>query len=96
MTLGKLLLSEEEDVYLLSERFTQDPLEEYFSKQRQRGGCNDNPTLQEFNRNFLGLNVAGDDLIRIMTGNTRGRYREEAKLDVKNTTLPPAKKSKKP
>ena len=30
--------------YLLSEVFSQDPLERYFSRQRHRGGSNDNPT----------------------------------------------------
>ena len=30
--------------YLLSEVFSQDPLERYFSKQRHRGGSCDNPT----------------------------------------------------
>ena len=60
---------------LLSEKLTQDPHEENFSKQRQKLGCNDNPSLQEFGRNFMGLNVAGDDLVRVMSGNTRGRLR---------------------
>lgn len=30
--------------YILSEVFSQDPLERYFSRQRHRGGHNDNPT----------------------------------------------------
>ena len=30
--------------YLLSEVFSQDPLEHYFSRQRHREGSNDNPT----------------------------------------------------
>ena len=30
--------------YMLSEVFTQDPLERYFSRQRHRGGSNENPT----------------------------------------------------
>lgn len=30
--------------YLLSEVFSQDPLERYFSRQRHRGGSNENPT----------------------------------------------------
>ena len=33
--------------YLLSEVFSQDPLEHYFSKQRHRGGSNDNPTTAQ-------------------------------------------------
>ena len=33
--------------YVLSEVFSQDPLERYFSKQRHRGGSNENPTAQQ-------------------------------------------------
>lgn len=33
--------------YLLSEVFSQDPLERYFSRQRHRGGSNDNPTAAQ-------------------------------------------------
>ena len=32
--------------YLLSKRFSQDPLENYFSRQRARGGRCDNPTVK--------------------------------------------------
>ena len=34
-----------EGQYLLSERFSQDPLENYFESQRARGGRCDNPTV---------------------------------------------------
>ena len=33
--------------YILSEVFSQDPLERYFSRQRHRGGSNDNPTANQ-------------------------------------------------
>ena len=33
--------------YLLSEVFSQDPLERYFSRQRHRGGSNENPTANQ-------------------------------------------------
>ncbi len=39
--------------YLLSEVFSQDPLERYFSKQTHRGGGNDNPTVHEFRTNTM-------------------------------------------
>lgn len=42
--LGPKLLELPRVGYLLSEVFSQDPLERYFSKQRHRGGSNDNPT----------------------------------------------------
>ena len=37
--------------YLLSEVFSQDPVERYFSKQRHRGGGNENPTVEQFQTN---------------------------------------------
>lgn len=37
--------------YLLSEVFCQDPVERYFSRQRNRGGGNDNPTVEQFQKN---------------------------------------------
>ena len=77
---------------MLSEQLPQDPLEEYFSKQRAKGGADENPTLEMFNRNFLGLNVAGDELVRVVNGNTRGRQREIVQLDVQDIRRLPTKK----
>ena len=37
--------------YLLSEVLCQDPLERYFSRQRHRGGGNENPTVAQFHSN---------------------------------------------
>ena len=45
--LGPKLLEIPGAKYLLSEVFSQDPLERYFSKQRHRGGSNDNPTAYQ-------------------------------------------------
>ena len=42
--LGRQLLQLPNVNYLLSEVFSQDPLERYFSRQRHRGGSNENPT----------------------------------------------------
>ena len=52
----QFLLSEGME-YVLSERFCQDLLEEYFGRQRERGRFNDNPTLQAFGYNDLTLVV---------------------------------------
>lgn len=46
--LGPQLLKLDSAKYLLSEVFSQDPLERYFSKQRHRGGSCDNPTVHQF------------------------------------------------
>lgn len=45
--LGPKLLKFPGVKYLLSEVFSQDPLERYFSRQRHRGGSNDNPTAYQ-------------------------------------------------
>ncbi|XP_065643186.1 uncharacterized protein LOC136074894 [Hydra vulgaris] len=92
--LGKCLLQENGVCYLLSEKFTQDPLEEYFSKQRRRGGSNDNPSLNEFNRNFLGLNITGDCLIKALNGNYCGRDHEDMQIDINDNSCLPKKKLK--
>ena len=39
--------------YVLTERFMQDVLEDYFGHQRARGGRSDNPTAQQFGYNDL-------------------------------------------
>ena len=53
--LGPLLLRKPGVKYLLSEVFSQDPLEKYFSRQRHRGGGADNPTVEEFRANTATL-----------------------------------------
>lgn len=69
MALTKELLQEKGVKYVLSERFNQDPLEEYFSKQRGLGGGNDNPSVLEFNRRARGIQVAGAALRATLSGN---------------------------
>ena len=67
----KFLLSEGME-FVLTGRFCQDAVEEYFSKQQQLGRRCDNPDLKTFGYN--------DNTIRIQksmscqSGNTRGRY----------------------
>lgn len=41
--------------YLLSEVFSQDPLEWYFARQRHKGGSNDNPTAHQVPLNAITL-----------------------------------------
>lgn len=57
--LGKEMLSLPGVHFLLSEKFNQDPLEQYFSKQRGMGGFCDNPTVRQFQHNALRLQVSG-------------------------------------
>lgn len=96
MDLAKELLEIDQVKFLLSEKFTQDPLEEHFGRQRRRRGCNDNPTLEEIGRQELSLNVMNAELITDIKGNTRGRDVEKRKIDITDTRcLPKARKSKK-
>ena len=54
-----------------SNRICQDPLENFFGHQRQRGGVNHNPTLQEFLCNTQALRVI-NNTCRDVRGNCRG------------------------
>ena len=53
--LGPKLLEVSGVNYLLSEVFSQDPLERYFSHQQHRGGSNDNPTAEQVQLNAMTL-----------------------------------------
>ena len=79
--------------FVLTERFCQDVLEEYFGRQRGIGRRNDNPTVFQFGYN--------DNIILIQrsvinfTGNTRGTYknkRTNSWNDVDNQLLQKRKK----
>lgn len=56
--LAKSLLDQDGSRFLLSERFTQDPLEAFFGKQRARGGRSDNPTVKRFVENTQAIRVS--------------------------------------
>ncbi|VDH96810.1 Hypothetical predicted protein [Mytilus galloprovincialis] len=72
--LGKQLLLLPNVRFLLSEKFNQDPLEEYFSKQRGMGGFCDNPTVGQFQNNALKLQVANAPAVMASTrGNCQTR-----------------------
>ncbi len=44
-------------MFILSERFNQDPLESFFGQQRARGGRNDNPNVRTFQYNTQAIRV---------------------------------------
>lgn len=77
--------------YVLTERFCQDPIEEYFGSQRKIGRRSDNPDIKMFGCN--------DNTIRIQRSvsgqsvNTRGRKdRKKAWVEVTDDLLPKRKK----
>jgi hypothetical protein len=64
--------------YVLSERFMQDVVEDYFGHQRAKGGRSDNPTAQQFGYNELTI-AAQRDIAPVVRGNVGGRYGKEKK-----------------
>ena len=92
--LSKELLQIDGVKFLLSEKFSQDPVEEHFGRQRRQGGFNENPNLAEFGRQEIAINVMKSELIRDIKGNTRGADRGASKIDVNDTRRLPTKKTK--
>ena len=58
--------------YVLTERFCQDPVEEYFGQQRMLGRRTENPDLQEYMHNANTIRVQKE--VSVTSGNSRGRY----------------------
>ena len=69
----KFLLQEGME-FVLTERFCQDPAEEYFGNQRKLGRGSDNPDISSFgyNNNTIRIQRA----VSCQSGNTRGRHTE--------------------
>ena len=72
--LGPQLLKLGDVKYLLSEVFSQDPLEAYFSRQRQKGGSWDNPTVQQFYYNTVSLAQQGAVYRDLKTMNVQSEF----------------------
>ena len=75
--------------FVLTERFNQDVLEEYFGRHRSIGRRNDNPNLYNFGYNSNTIRM--QRLIVPVTGNTRGRHKQKCRVSwasVDNAPLP--------
>jgi len=59
--------------FFLSERISQDPLENFFSCQRQRGRTGENPNVDQFCKNTQALRVINAVCAHVPRGNCRGR-----------------------
>ena len=80
--------------YVLTERFCQDTLEEYFGNQRKLGRRSDNPDVRRFGYN--GNAIRTQRSISCQSGNTRGRKdRSKAWVNVSNDPVPKKKSKKK-
>ena len=87
----KLLLREGAR-YILSEKFSQDPLEEHFARHRRSGGSSDNMNLDVFGQQEVALNIIKSDLINDLRGNTQGRPDTRPAIDINDTRLPSKRK----
>ncbi len=67
----KYLLSQGNDLFVLSERVSQEPLENYFGQQRARGGRNENPTIQQCSHNAAALRVQKSQALDPVRGKRR-------------------------
>lgn len=79
----------------LSERISQDPLENYFGRQRQRGGVNENPTAHEFLKNNNALRVVNSIKIDTHRGNVDRHRSENNTVFISSEPLPKKKKQSK-
>ncbi len=97
--LTKYLLSTAGDnVMFLSERVSQDPLENYFGQLRARGGGrNENPTVQQCVHHANAIRVQKSQALNPVRGNT-GRKRalhDDEQPQIDDTPLPKRKRNKK-
>ena len=81
----KFLLSEGFS-YVLSERFMQDVVEDYFGHQRTVRGRSDNPSAQQFGYNDLTL-AAQRNIAPSVSGNVGGRYGKQKWFSVSEEPL---------
>ena len=77
--------------YILTERFCQDPLENYFGRQRSMGSRKDNPSMRDFGYNDN--TIRNQKIFRpIASGNSGGAM--NAIVEISDEPLPCRKKPK--
>ena len=79
--------------FVLTNHFCQDPVEQYFGKQREIGRRSDNPTIYTFgyNDNKIRMYRSSSQILRNTSGKTSTQKRAQA---VDNTPLPRRKRKK--
>lgn len=92
MEMARFLLQQEGVNFLLSERFCQDPVEEFFGHQRSKGGRNDNPTVKQFCENTVSLRIQKTIALNPLRGNCSKRSMEQ-EIQVDSTPLPKRKRN---
>ena len=79
MDLAKLLLHGHHEVYLLSETFNQDTLEEHFGQHCARGIGN--PNVEVYMHNEKKIILAKSEMLNVVRGNTLGKIKEKREID---------------
>lgn len=87
----KYLLSQGRDLFIFSERVSQDPL---FGQQRARGGRNENPTVQQCLNNAAAIRVQKSQALDPVRGNcSRKRRLYDEQTEIDHTLLPKRKRT---
>ncbi len=94
-----LVKHREDELFLLSERLTQDPLENYFGhQQRARGGRNENPTVHQCLQNASAIRIQRSSALDPVRGNCRRKRslfgEEDISVSAIDSTPLPKKKCK--
>ena len=76
--------------YVLTERFCQDPLENYFGRQRSLSACKDNPNLKDFG--FNDNTIRNQKIFRPIADSN---CQSDVLFSISNEPMPVRKKSKK-
>ncbi len=92
-----ILISNRKGTYFLSVKLNQDPLENYFGKQRARGGRNENPTVQQSLHNAAALRVQKSVALNPVRGNCgrKRRLYHEEDIPIDDTPLRKRKRKRK-
>lgn len=83
-----LSLPEMKGHYLLSEKFSQDPIENYFGQQRMHGGKCENPTVDSMIMAAQSLRVQGSQAMLPVRGNSSRKRRLVLDEVIDDTPLP--------
>ncbi len=87
----RYLLKQKPGLFILSERFNQDPLESFFGQQRARGGRCDNPNVKRFLENSQAIRVQRS----LAIGSSRNVKKRKAPLDIEELSKPLRKRPRK-
>ena len=81
--------------FFLSERFSQDPIENFFGCQRQRGCTSENPNVYDFCKNTQVLRVTNSVCGHVPRGNSRGSKHSLNNEQKENKPLPKRRRERK-